>query len=122
MKSSEYKKILNKYGGSLVEIVTVPNITTKQIVYVQSFKDILNIKDKSNKPIYYLVGEQTVDFVYIDKNAYIYTIKDNNKVQSVLEDYNSVKNDYEIIKRVEQDTVIECGDGTEFLVSRIDNK
>jgi hypothetical protein len=27
-----------------------------------------------------------------------------------------------IIKRVEQDTVIECGDGTEFLVSRIDNK
>ena len=120
MNNSEFKRILSKYGDSLVELETIPTITTKQIIYVQSFKDILNVKDKTNKPIYYLVGKNTVDFIFIDKNVYIYIIKDKENIKSVFEDYTSEKNDYELIKSIEQDTVIECGDGSEFIVSIID--
>ena len=120
MRSSEFNKIISKYGDTLVELVTIPNVKTKQIIYVQSFKDLLNTKDKTNKPIYYIVGDHSVDFIFNDKNVYIYSIKDIDNIKSIFEDYNNVKNDYEIIKNVEQDTVIECGDGTEYLVSRID--
>ena len=121
MNKSSFKKILSKYGDYLVELVTVPNITTKQIIYVQSFKDILNIKEKTNKPIYYLQGKDTVDFIFIDKNVYIYIIKDNENIKSVFEDYNAEMNDYELIKGIEQDTIIQCGDGSEYKVSLITN-
>ena len=47
------------------------NITTKQIINVQSFKDILNVKEKTNKPIYYLKGDNAVDFIFIDKKMSI---------------------------------------------------
>ena len=119
MNKSSLKKILSKYGDYLVELETVPNITTKQIIYVQSFKDILNVKEKTNKPIYYIQGKETVDFIFIDKNAYIYIIKDNENIKSVFEDYNSELNDYELIKGIEQDTIIQCGDGSEYRVSLI---
>lgn len=121
MNKSSFKKILSKYGDYLVELETVPNITTKQIIYVQSFKDILNIKEKTNKPIYYLQGKDTVDFIFIDKNVYIYIIKDNENIKSVFEDYNAEMNDYELIKGIEQDTIIQCGDGSEYKVSLITN-
>lgn len=121
MNNSNFKKILSKYGEYLVELETIPNITTKQIIYVQSFKDIINVKEKTNKPIYYIQGKNTVDFIFIDKNAYIYIIKDDENVKSLFEDYNSEKNDYELIRGIEQDTIIECGDGTEYKVSLIKN-
>ncbi len=119
MNKSSFKKILSKYGDYLVELETVPNITTKQIIYVQSFKDILNVKEKTSKPIYYLQGKDTVDFIFIDKNVYIYIIKDDENIKSVFEDYNSEMNDYELIKGIEQDTIIQCGDGSEYKVSLI---
>lgn len=119
MDKSSFKKILSKYGDYLVELETVPNITTKQIIYVQSFKDILNVKEKTNKPIYYLQGKDTVDFIFIDKNVYIYIIKDDENIKSVFEDYNAEMNDYELIKGIEQDTIIQCGDGSEYKVSLI---
>ncbi|MBR6073545.1 MAG: hypothetical protein IKP76_04420 [Bacilli bacterium] len=119
MNKSSFKKILSKYGDYLVELETVPNITTKQIIYVQSFKDILNVKEKTNKPIYYLQGKDTVDFIFIDKNVYIYIIKDDENIKSVFEDYNAEMNDYELIKGIEQDTIIQCGDGSEYKVSLI---
>jgi len=119
MNKSSFKKILSKYGDYLVELETVPNITTKQIIYVQSFKDILNVKEKTNKPIYYLQGKDTVDFIFIDRNVYIYIIKDDENIKSVFEDYNAEMNDYELIKGIEQDTIIQCGDGSEYKVSLI---
>lgn len=122
MDKSNVKRILSKYGDSLVELETIPNITTKQIINVQSFKDILNVKEKTNKPIYYLKGDNAVDFIFIDKNVYIYSIKDNENTKSLFEDYNSVTNDYELIRGIEQDTIIQCGDGSEYKVSIITGK
>ena len=80
------EKILKPYFYLLVEIEEMPNITEKEIVNTQSFKDILNVCKIIKKPIYYVAKKNSYNFILYDrKNTYLYTIKNTDQVSSLLD-------------------------------------
>ncbi|MCR4581645.1 MAG: DUF5305 domain-containing protein [Bacilli bacterium] len=121
IKSSTLNRILNKYSSILVEIVTVPNVANRKVISVQSFKDLLNIKDKKNKPIYYLNTPFTCEFLFIDKDIYVYTVKESSYNNSVFDKGKGRGTDLDIISNIERNTYIKCTDGSEYLITPIDD-
>jgi len=82
----EVEKILKPYFYLLVEMEDMPNLSEKEIVNTQSFKDILNVCKIIKKPIYYVAKKNSYNFVLFDKkNNYLYTIKNTDQVSSILD-------------------------------------
>ena len=121
IKNSSLSKILSKYSSILVEIVTVPSTSKRKVLSVQSFKDLLNIKDKKNKPIYYLNTPFTCEFLYIDKDIYVYTVKESSYNKSIFDKAKGKGTDLDIISNIERNTYIKCTDGSEYLITPIDD-
>ena len=121
IKNKELNKILKKYDSILVEIITNPNTSNRKIINVQSFKDLLNLRDKKSKPIYYINTPFTCEFLYLDKSIYVYTIKESEFNKSIFEKGTTKNNDYDIISNIERNTYIRCTDGSEYLITPIDD-
>lgn len=121
IKNKELSKILKKYDSILVEIVTNPNTTNRKIINVQSFKDLLNLRDKKSKPIYYINTPFTCEFLYLDNSIYVYTLKESEYNKSIFEKSSNKKTDYDIIRNIERNTYIRCNDGSEYLITPIDD-
>ena len=118
MENRLIKDTLKKYDNILVEIVNIPRLFSKNIIFVQSFKDLLNAKKNNLRPIYYLKDNNSCDFLYLDKNVYIYTIKGNNIDKSLLEKHLDKldKSDFNLIKNINSDAYITNSDGAEYIV------
>jgi hypothetical protein len=121
IKNSRLNKILSKYSSILVQIVTVPNTQNRKVITVQSFKDLLNIKDKKSKPIYYLNTPFTCEFLFVDKDIYVYTVKESAYNKSLFEKAKGKGTDLDIISNIERNTYIKCTDGSEYLITPIDD-
>ena len=121
IKNSRLNKILSKYSYILVQIVTVPNTQNRKVITVQSFKDLLNIKDKKSKPIYYLNTPFTCEFLFVDKDIYVYTVQESAYNKSLFEKAKGKGTDLDIISNIERNTYIKCTDGSEYLITPIDD-
>lgn len=121
IKNKELNKILKKYDSILVEIITNPNTSNRKIISVQSFKDLLNLRDKKSKPIYYINTPFTCEFLYLDKSIYVYTLKESEYNKSIFEKSSHRNTDYDIISNIERNTYIRCTDGSEYLITPIDD-
>lgn len=85
----EVDKILKPYNFLLVEIENIPNLSDKKTTYTESFKDILNVCKMIRKPIYYIVKKNAYNFILFDKKeVYLYTLKNTDSVNTLLEDKN----------------------------------
>lgn len=72
-------KILNEYDRLIVETTTGPNIQNKNIVKINRFNELLDVRDNLKLPIkYYVVCEHQKCQFYIDheEELYILTIKE----------------------------------------------
>lgn len=121
IKNASLGRILNKYGNILVQIDTVPNVSNRKVISVQSFKDLLNIKEKKNKPIFYLNTPFTCEFIFVDKDLYVYTAKESNYNKSIFDKDRGRGTDLDIISNIERNTYIKCTDGSEYLITPIDD-
>ena len=121
IKNASLGRILNKYGNILVQIDTVLNVSNRKVISVQSFKDLLNIKEKKNKPIFYLNTPFTCEFIFVDKDLYVYTAKESNYNKSIFDKDRGRGTDLDIISNIERNTYIKCADGSEYLITPIDD-
>ena len=121
IKNSELNKILKKYESILVEIVTTPNTSGRKLLNVQSFKDLLNLREKKLKPIYYIHTPFTCEFLYLGNSIYVYTVKESEYNKSIFEKSSTKNTDYDVISNIERNTYIKCTDGSEYLISPIDD-
>lgn len=72
-------KILNEYDRLIVETTTGPNIQNKNIVKINRFNELLDVRDNLKLPIkYYVISEHQKCQFYIDheEELYILTIKE----------------------------------------------
>ena len=82
----DVEKILKPYFYLLVEVEDMPNLTKKEVVNTESFKDILNVCKIIKKPIYYVAKKNSYSFILYDKkNVYLYIIKNTDQVSSLLD-------------------------------------
>lgn len=79
---SEYDKyvdkILNEYDRLIVETTSKSNITNKNVIKINEFKELLDVRDNLNLPIkYYVVAKHEECEFYIDHEdeIYIYSVK-----------------------------------------------
>ena len=118
MENKLAKDIIKKYDNILVEITSIPHLFSKNIICVQSFKDLLNVKKSRQKPIYYISDDDSYDFLFLEKDVYIYTIKGNNIEKSLIEKHldSMDKSNFNIIKKIKSDAYVTGSDGSEFIV------
>ena len=72
-------KILNEYDRLIVETTTGPNINDKNIIKINTFNELLDVRDNLKLPIkYFVVSKHQKCEFYIDheKEVYILTIKE----------------------------------------------
>lgn len=81
------KKILNEYDRLIVETTTAPDVENKNIIRIDSFNELLDVRDNLSLPIkYYIITKHQKCNFYINHNdeLYLLTIKaidveNNNK-------------------------------------------
>lgn len=80
-RTSEYqkelKKILNKYDNIIVNVKRIYNIKKYNIIYVASFKEMLDVYDKVEVPISYKEikkGQKALFLIMNDDKAWIYEL------------------------------------------------
>lgn len=121
-------KIIKTYDSVLIEIETLPKLTDKKIIKATTFKDMANAEYELRKPIYYIKGEHTCDFILLDKkNAYAYIVKESNEYNSVLEiclsniekGNKSIDKELDLIDNLDKTTVIKLDNMKELVVSPV---
>lgn len=71
-------KILNEYDRLIVETTTAPDIENKNIIRIDSFNELLDVRDNLSLPIkYYIITKHQKCNFYINHNdeLYLLTIK-----------------------------------------------
>ena len=121
MENKTINNIIKKYDSYLVEIKNIPRLFARNIICVQSFKDLLNAKKNTNKPIYYIVNNNCCDFIYTENDIYIYTIKGNNIDKSLVEKHLDKldKSDFNIINNIKDSSYVTGNDGSEYIIMPI---
>ena len=124
MDNRELKRILCKYDNILVQIKNSPRLFTKKIIFVQSINDLINVKNKVNKPIYYILTDNSCDFIFLGNDVYIYTFKGNNIEKSLIEEYIDKldKSEFNIIKDIKEDAYVSGSDGSEYIVMPLEDE
>ena len=81
-KKSEYDKFVNRilvgYDRIIINIKTAPNMDEYNIIKVDSFQELVDVRDNTKEPInYYVINEhQKCEFFVINnKNLYLYVVK-----------------------------------------------
>ena len=72
----ELKKILNQYGDILVKVKKFHNKKKYNLIYVDSFKELMDVYDKVRNPISYREikrNRETIFLIIQEDNAWIYT-------------------------------------------------
>ena len=72
-------KILNEYDRLIVETTTAPNIQDKNIIKINKFEELLDVRDNLKLPIkYFVISKHQKCQFYIDheEEIYILTIKE----------------------------------------------
>ena len=78
-KKSKYeryiKKLLREYDRLIVETVTAPNESGKNIIEIDSFDELLDVRDNLGLPIkHYIVDEKLESNFYIDHSEELYLL------------------------------------------------
>lgn len=78
-KKSKYeryiKKLLREYDRLIVETVTAPNESGKNIIEIDSFEELLDVRDNLGLPIkHYIVDEKHESNFYIDHSEELYLV------------------------------------------------
>lgn len=76
---SKVKNIINTYDSILAEVDVLPDLSDKDIVYIEKFEDLIDTQGETKKPIFYSIAERTVSFVLIDHNLVCYSIIRENE-------------------------------------------
>lgn len=81
-KKSIYDKYINKllkeYDKSIVETSSIPNFYDKEILKIEKFTELLDVRDNLKLPImYYIVTKHQKCYFYISNNGimYLHTVK-----------------------------------------------
>lgn len=96
-KKSKYeryiKKILREYDRLIVETVTAPNESGKNIIEIDSFEELLDVRDNLGLPIkHFIVDEMHESDFYIDHSEELYLLVlkstdfDDNKKDKITSD------------------------------------
>ena len=75
------KKILNEYDRLIVETTTPPILKNKNIILINKFQELLDVRDNLRLPVkYYIVDKHKECNFYInhDDELYLFTIKDSD--------------------------------------------
>lgn len=128
---SKVKNIINTYDSILAKVDILPDLSGKDIVYINKFEELINTQGETKKPIFYNVTEKTASFVLIDNNLVCYSIiKENDNlidpIESKLMIANAKKNvkdiDESILADLEQTTIIKLPNIGSYKVSPIRKK
>lgn len=128
---SKVKNIINTYDSILAKVDILPDLSGKDIVYINKFEELINTQGETKKPIFYNVTEKTASFVLIDNNLVCYSIiKENDSlidpIESKLMIANAKKNvkdiDESILADLEQTTIIKLPNIGSYKVSPIRKK
>lgn len=131
MFKSKVKNIINTYDSILAKVDILPDLSGKDIVYINKFEELINTQGETKKPIFYNVTEKTASFVLIDNNLVCYSIiKENDNlidpIESKLMIANAKKNvkdiDESILADLEQTTIIKLPNIGSYKVSPIRKK
>lgn len=84
-KISRYDKYVNRllrgYDRIIVNITTLPNLDDYNVINVQNFQELIDVRDNTKEPInYYVVTEHSkcVFFVLNQSNLYLYAINEKD--------------------------------------------
>lgn len=89
-------KILKTYNTILVKCKNIPMLYEKNIIKVEDMNSMINAQIETKKPIIYFQEEKSTSFMLLDGNEiYVYIVKENEEIQSEVED---IINNYEIVK------------------------
>ena len=72
-------KLLRGYDRIIITVKTAPNFDNCNVIKVESFQELIDVRDNTNQPInYYLItNHQKCEFFVINKNnVYVYVVKD----------------------------------------------
>ena len=82
-KQSKYDRYVNRllrgYDRIIVNTKTPPKLDNYNVIKVESFKELVDVRDNTNEPIHYFVvtKHQKCEFFLINnENLYLYTIKE----------------------------------------------
>lgn len=123
--------ILKTYDSILVEIKEFPDLTDKKIIKTLSFKDMLNTEYELRKPVYYISNEFAYDFMIIDnEDVYTHTVKRNDLVKSLLDEYidkknqetNEAERELKMLDSLDETVIIEVDGDKKFKVSPVREK
>ncbi len=123
--------ILKTYDSILVEIKEFPDLTDKKLIKTLSFKDMLNTEYELRKPVYYISNEFAYDFMIIDaEDVYTYTVRRNDLVKSLLDEYidkknqetNEAERELNMLDSLDETVIIEVDGDKKFKVSPMREK
>ena len=84
-KVSKYNKFINKilreYDRLIVETSTVPNIDDYNVLVINSFNELVDVRDNLRSPIMYcnaLSEEESLFYIINDNNLYLYKVNEKN--------------------------------------------
>lgn len=80
------RKIIKTYNSILVKCKTIPKLSDKNIIMVESMDGMINAEIETRKPILYFMENESVSFMLLDgTETYIHIIKMHDGVQSAVE-------------------------------------
>lgn len=75
------KTLLRKYDASIVHIKELPDLHKLNVMFVDNFKDLVDVSNKLSLPIHYVdvvVGHEATFIVINKKRAYVYKLSDKD--------------------------------------------
>ena len=128
---SYVKNIINTYDSILAKVDNLPDLSDRDIVYIDKFEELINVQGETKKPIFYNIAEKTVSFVLIDNNLVCYSIiKENENLIDPIENELLIAKekkktkdiDESILADLEQTTIIKLPNIGMYKVSPIRKK
>lgn len=128
---AKIKNIINTYDSILVKVDILPDLSNKDIVYIDKFESLIKSQGEVKKPIFYSITEKTASFVLIDNNLVCYSIIKEKEdlidpVESKLMIANAKKNvkdiDESILADLEHTTIIKLPNIGTYKVSPVRKK
>ena len=126
---SKVKDILNTYDSILVKSSSVPALEGRNIILVDSIEDLIDAQLELRKPICYLKQTESCSFILLDdREAYIYTEKLNDSVESPVDielneirisNKNAEEMDSEMLRDIEKTTIVKLSNRKSYKVSPV---
>ncbi len=129
-KYINFLKTINKaFNNVLICVNDIPKLKNKTLVRLNHIDDLVDISEKVKKPIFYIEGNESCDFILLNKEEYcIYTLKVNEEVESSFDKYyksyveENENNNTKILEDLDKTTIIKISDGSSFKVSPLKEK